>query len=108
MEKRENRNFYRVEDLLGEAARMTKTNHYHKSDLYSMLREVAMKGCPAEFKFNYHLIHYNIKDECGIFKLHWVVVNGISGRQKIFFTKDFINDNGSVMWRRLAGEMNKV
>ena len=104
----EERNFYKVEELLQRAARMTKLQHEHLQDLCTVLRETAMKGGPADVRFNHWLIHYNILDEFGTFKLHWIVCNGVTGRSKTFFTKDWVSKSGNVMWRKLASAMVKV
>ena len=108
MKRREETNVYQVEELLGRAAMMTKYGHIKSRELCTILRGAAMKGGPVEFRFNHHLIHYNVKDEFGNFKLHWYVVNGISGKHQIFYNKDWVSDNGQVLWRKLAGAMQKV
>lgn len=101
------KNYFNIEDLLERSVRMNKTGHKHGSELKTILRAVATKG-PTEFRFNYHLIHYNIKDEYGNFKLHWLVCNGITGNHQVFFTKDYIGKTGKVRWIDLARDMRKV
>ena len=106
--QREERNYYNVKELLGEAVRMTKLQHEHMNDLSTVLRETAMRGGPAEVRLNHWLIHYNVLDEFGNFKLHWIVCNGVTGRHKTFYTKEWVSKSGNVMWRKLAYAMGKV
>lgn len=106
--KREERNIYDLNALLGESLRITKYDRMNQQDLYKVLREVAMRSTPAEFRYNHLLIHYNVKDEWENFKLHWIVTNRLSGRQKIFNTVDYVGKTGRILWKKLGGEMNKV
>ena len=108
MKKREETNVYQVEELLGRAAMMTKYGHVKFRELYTALREAAMKGGPCEFRFNHYLLHYNVKDEFGNFLLHWHCVNGVTGRSKIFLNKDYVSPRGNVLWRKMASDMKKV
>ena len=108
MKRREETNVYQVEELLGRAAMMTKYGHVKFRELYTALREAAMKGGPCEFRFNHWLIHYNIKDEYGNFRLHWHVVNGVTGRHQVFDQKDWVSPRGNVQWRKLASAMKRV
>ena len=78
------------------------------STLPSKVAEIAKKGAPTEFNFNQWNIRYLTKDKYGVFCLHWLVSNGISGNQKYLYNKDYISPNGKVYWRRLAGDMRKV
>lgn len=78
------------------------------SILPSKLLKTAEKGLPCEFQFNQWSIRYLTKDKFGVFCLHWLVSNGISGVQKTFYTRDYVSPNGKVYWRRLAGDMRKV
>ena len=81
---------------------------YPGKALAGKLVETAKKGLPGDFQFNQWNIRYIIKDKYGLFCLHWLVSNGISGTQKEFFTKDYVGKTGKVVWRRLASDMRKV
>lgn len=72
------------------------------------LLEVARKGKPAEIQFNQFRIRYFTKDEDGLFRLYWLVTNGISGRQKYFYSKDWIGKTGKMRWMNLAKAMRLV
>ena len=102
------RNIYSIDKLLGRAVRMTKYGHMNFKELCSALRELAMKGCPAEMMFNEYLIHFNSKDEYGNFRLHFYVVNKVTGSCKVFETKAYVGASGKVMWRRLGSDMIRV
>ena len=81
---------------------------YPNTFLPHMLKERAEKGLPGDFSFNQWNIRYNTKDKLGIFRLHWIVSNGISGNQKIFYTINYIGKTGKVRWRQLASDITKV
>lgn len=76
--------------------------------LPGMLKEMAYKGKPGEFQFNHLRIKYFTRDELGMFNLHWLVINAVSGTQKFFYTKDWIGERGNIHWRDMAYKMYKV
>lgn len=87
---------------------LQQVGQYPAMALPGKLLEMAKKGLPGDFQFNQWNIRYLTKDKYGIFCLHWLVSNGISGTQKVFYTKDYVGDRGKIYWRRLAGDMRKV
>lgn len=103
-----------VKMLLGDLqetsieTRMTRLEHRHMADLPKVLREVAMECKPCEFRFNQWAIKYIIKDAFGCLCLHWIVYDGVTGKTKEFYNKDFVSDHGQVQWRKLAKEIRKV
>lgn len=88
--------------------RVTRLGHRNTGDLAKVLREVAMNCKPCEFRFNQWAIKYIIKDDFGCLRLRWVVYDGVTGNTKEFYNKDFVSDNGQVLWRKLAKEIKKV
>lgn len=88
--------------------RMTRLDHRNMCDLPKVLREVSMKCKPCEFRFNHYAIKYTIKDDFGCLCLRWVVYDGVTGKTKEFYNKDYVSDNGQVLWRKLAVDMGKV
>lgn len=78
------------------------------NELRKTLPEVASKGKPVDLVYNYLGIRYMTKDEYGMFRLSWLVTNGITGVQKVFYTKDYVGKTGKVLWRSLASDMRKV
>ena len=103
-----------VKMLLGELeevktdTRMTRLGHRHMSDLPKVLREVSMNCKPCEFRFNHWAIKYITKDVFGCLCLRWIVYDGITGKTKEFYNKDYVSDNGQVLWRKLAKDIRKV
>lgn len=77
-------------------------------ELYNKLEEVANEGKPAEFQDNTRRIRYCTRDQYKKFCLHWIVVNVVSGRKQIFYTKDFIGAAGGIYWRSLASAIRSV
>lgn len=81
---------------------------YPNTILPYKLKEAAEKGLPGDFPFNQWNIRYNTKNKYGIFSPQWLVSNGISGTQKVFYTKDYVGKTGKVLWRSLASDIRKV
>lgn len=116
MEKKKNR----VEVLYGRnqcsrsrlqelaTTRMTMYDRRNNQDLPKVLREIATTGKPAVFQWNQWRIKYLTKDELGSFKLHWVVADGITSKVQEFFTRDYMTENGKILWRKMATAMLKV
>ena len=107
------RNDLSVKMLSGELeetkidTRITMYGHRHMSDLPKILREVSIKCKPCEFRFNHLAIKYTIKDDYGVHCLRWEVYDGIKGNTKEFYNRDYVSDNGQVLWRKLAMDMWK-
>ena len=70
--------------------------------------QIARKGLPTEFFWKHWNIRYLTKDRQGVFCLHWIVSNGISGTQRTFYTRDYVGKSGNVNWRKLSSDMKKV
>ena len=88
--------------------RMTMYDRRNNQDLPKVLREIATTGKPAVFQWNQWRIKYLTKDELGSFKLHWVVADGITSKVQEFFTRDYMTENGKILWRKMATAMLKV
>jgi len=85
---------------------MEKTPDQKLNMLPGILKSTARKGKKAKFQFNHLGIRYLVRDEYGNICLRWLVSNGISGRQEVYYTKDFMSSTGRVLWRVLAGKIN--
>ena len=77
-------------------------------ELCNKLEEVAYEGKPAEFQDNTRRIRYCTRDEFKKFCLHWIVVNVVSGREKVLYTKDYVGKAGGIYWRSLASAVRRV
>jgi hypothetical protein len=103
-----------IKSLMGEVpdtniqTRMTKHGRRHMNDFPKVLRQVAMECKPVEFRYNYWTLKYTITDEFGCFCLKWTVYDGVTGRKKEFFNKDFVNKCGQVSWQQMAKAMRFV
>lgn len=89
-------------------AALKETGRENYRLLPSRLKETAEKGLPGEFQFNHLRFRYITRDRSGIFRLYWLVTNGISGAQKYFYNKDYVSDTGKVRWRDMVRDMKKV
>lgn len=105
----ETSNRYKEDAVLSRAVKALSTvgkDNWRK--LPGLLRETACKGKPCEFQHNHLRIRYCTKDDLGQFKLHWLVSNGISGRQQYFYNKDWVGENGQIRWMSLAKAIRRV
>lgn len=106
---RKKNNFYTPNKVLSRAIEdLSKIGQRKVRELPGELRKVAEKGVPDEIQFNQWRLRYCIKDREGVFKLHWFVVNAISGNNTIIYNKDYIGKTGKMRWRDLASAVKKV
>ena len=73
-----------------------------------MLKETAYTGRPNAFQFNHLRIQFFTKDSEGVYNLHWLVTNAISGEHKYFYNKEWVGKKGNIRWRDMAYKMYKV
>jgi len=76
--------------------------------LKERVRRTVRSGRPDTFRWRQLRIDYRVRDEFGLFNCRFIVSNPYTGSQVEYAIKDFMADNGAVLWGRLASRIKNT